>query len=182
MSTILVGFDATDRSDDAISLDRDLAVPARSRIVLATAVPYPAVPFADSAVFAYVADLPAVARSRLAAVADPLQAGGPAVETIASGYASGPQRLQNLAEREQADVVVVGSTHSGRWGRVLPGSTGERLLYGAPCAVAVAPIGYRSRDERPLRRVGVAFDGSEESRAPLEAGVMMASRSGGSSR
>jgi nucleotide-binding universal stress UspA family protein len=86
--------------------------------------------------------------------------------------------LQNAAEDEGAALVVVGSTHSGRWGRVLPGSTGERLLHGAPCPVAIAPMGYRAGDDRTLRHIGVAFDGSDESRAALNAGVSLASRLG----
>ena len=43
---------------------------------------------------------------------------------------------------EDAGLIVVGSTHTGRAGRVLPGSTAERLLHGSPCPVAVAPKGY----------------------------------------
>ena len=64
-----------------------------------------------------------------------------------------------------AALIVVGSTHTGRAGRVLPGSTGERLLHGSPCAVAVVPTDYRdsatsrsagsaSPTTRPTRRAG----------------------------
>ncbi len=56
--------------------------------------------------------------------------------------------LHDLAEAEHAELIVVGSSHTGRLGRVAPGSTGERLLHGAPCAVAVVPHGYRTRAER----------------------------------
>ncbi len=61
---------------------------------------------------------------------------------------------------EDAALIVLGSTHTGRLGRVRPGSTGERLLLGAPCAVAVAPHGYRTRLDPALTRIGAAYDGS----------------------
>ena len=60
------------------------------------------------------------------------------------------QGLHELAAAESAALIVVGSTHTGHLGRVRPGSTGERLLSGAPCAVAVAPYGYRTRRDPPL--------------------------------
>src|SRR5215218_2316022 len=65
--------------------------------------------------------------------------------------------LQTLAEQEDADIIVVGSSHTGRLGRVLPGSTAERLLHGAPCPVAVVPLGYRTRAARSRPVVGCAY-------------------------
>ena len=47
-----------------------------------------------------------------------------------------------------------------------PGRPAERLLHGAPCAVAVAPRGYRGG---PIRHIGVAYDGSPEAEAALHA-------------
>ena len=51
------------------------------------------------------------------------------------------------------------------------GTTAERLLHGAPCAVAVAPRGYRSG---PIRRIGVAYNGSPEAEAALHAAEALA--------
>ena len=69
-------------------------------------------------------------------------------------------RSTTWREAEHAELIVVGSSHTGRLGRVAPGSTGERLLHGAPCAVAIVPDGYRTRaraadppDRRRLRRL-----------------------------
>ena len=68
------------------------------------------------------------------------------------------QGLLHLASVELASLIVVGSTHTGRMGRVVPGATGEKLLSGAPCPVAVVPRGYAGRayppDRRRLRRIG----------------------------
>jgi nucleotide-binding universal stress UspA family protein len=84
--------------------------------------------------------------------------------------ADSPARgLHELAEHEAATVIVVGSTHTGQLGRVRPGSTAERLLCGSPCAVALAPHGYRLRSDEQISRIGAAYDGSSESRGALVA-------------
>ena len=57
------------------------------------------------------------------------------------------------------------------WAASRPGSTGERLLHGAPCAVAVVPHGYRTRADQSIRRIGVAYDGSDEADAAVTAAV-----------
>ena len=75
--------------------------------------------------------------------------------------------LQEIAEREAARLIVVGPSHRSGLGRVQPGSTGERLLSGAPAPVAIAPRGYAD-SERGLEQVATAFDGSPESSQALE--------------
>ena len=69
------------------------------------------------------------------AAAERLDAG---TRVIPAGL-TGPRAPHTSPRRPRADLVVVGSTHTGRLGRVFPGSTGEKLLHGAPCAVAVVP-------------------------------------------
>ena len=78
------------------------------------------------------------------------------------GGVAAPRALHEVAEDEDADVIVLGSTHRGGLGRVLPGSVGERLLHGAPCAVLVAP--QRLRRARAASRsaaIGVGYDGND---------------------
>src|SRR5689334_17938482 len=77
-------------------------------------------------------------------------------------------------------MVIVGSTHTGPFGRVRPGSTAERLLTGAPCAVAVVPLGYRTEQDHAIDRIGVAYDGSSEARHALDAGIAAARALGAS--
>jgi nucleotide-binding universal stress UspA family protein len=96
------------------------------------------------------------------------------VETRGVIGSSAGHTLHQIAESEGPLVIVVGSTHRGRLGRVLLGSTGESLLSGAPCAVAVAPLGYAAEDERHLLRIGVAINGDPESWSALEAGISLA--------
>jgi nucleotide-binding universal stress UspA family protein len=51
--------------------------------------------------------------------------------------------LNEVAETEHADLIVLGSTHFGAIGRLGNRTIVQRLLHGAPCAVAVAAPGQR---------------------------------------
>jgi nucleotide-binding universal stress UspA family protein len=88
--------------------------------------------------------------------------------------------LHELAERDHVDLVVVGSSHVGALGRVMPGSTGERLLHGSPCPVAIVPRDHR--ETSGFRRVGVAFNGSPEAEVALRAAVEIARATGAALR
>lgn len=77
---------------------------------------------------------------------------------------SAAQLLHQRAEASDAHLVVLGSSHTGRFGRVVPGGTGERLLHGSPCAVAVVP---RAHPGGAIARIGVAYDASPEADAAL---------------
>jgi nucleotide-binding universal stress UspA family protein len=85
--------------------------------------------------------------------------------------------LHELAERLGAGLIVVGSSHRGRLGRVLSGSVTAGVLHGAGCAVAVAPRGYTGAGS--LARIAVAYDGSAESRDALSAAAVLAGLAGG---
>ena len=74
--------------------------------------------------------------------------------------------LYDLAEERGAALLVLGSSHHGAIGRIALGSTADRLLHGAPCAVAVAPVGFAER-MRGIDRVGAAFLDSEEGHEAL---------------
>ena len=97
--------------------------------------------------------------------------------------ATSPARgLHDAAVSEQADAIVVGSSHHGPLGRVLLGSVGERLLAGSPCAVAVAPRGHAAREPRPISVIAVAFDGSPDALIALRAAHELATRTGAAVR
>jgi nucleotide-binding universal stress UspA family protein len=98
------------------------------------------------------------------------------VEEVTRVAASVPRGLTEIAEEMRADLVVVGSSEPVAEGHVTPGRTGLRLLQGAPCAVAVAPAG--ATDEGPFRHVAIAYDGSPEASAALDAGYAIAARDG----
>lgn len=73
--------------------------------------------------------------------------------------------LHRLAVREQARVLVIGSSERGPVGRVFPSAVTDRLLHGAPCPVAVAPTAFEG--ER-LETVGVAFTDAPDGRTALD--------------
>jgi nucleotide-binding universal stress UspA family protein len=86
---------------------------------------------------------------------------------LMSYVASSPGRgLHDIAERQQADLLVVGSCSRGPVGRVLIGDDTRTSLNGAPCAVAVATRGYAEHPV-PIAAIGVGYDGSPESEIAL---------------
>lgn len=105
--------------------------------------------------------------------------------------------LARAAREQDAELVVLGSTHCGPVGQIVPGTTMERVLAEARCAVAVAPPGFSAHADgetavwQPLdghgedigmRVVGVGFDGSPESRQALECATELALRNGAALR
>jgi nucleotide-binding universal stress UspA family protein len=92
--------------------------------------------------------------------------------------------LQALAEKGEADLIVLGSTHHAHLGSVSPGSVAERLLHGARCRLVIAPKGYAQEDhsEDRLRVAAVGFDGMAESHAALQEAAKLALKFGGSLR
>ena len=86
--------------------------------------------------------------------------------------------LHDLAEERHANLIVVGSSHRGRVGRVLAGSTAQRLLHGSWCPVAVAPIGFHERASSGLQSIVVGYDGLPEAEIALERAVEIAKVAG----
>jgi nucleotide-binding universal stress UspA family protein len=92
--------------------------------------------------------------------------------------------LQALAEKGEADLIVLGSTQRAHVGSVAPGSVAEHLLHGARCRLIIAPKGYAWEDhsEDRLRVVAVGFDGMAESYAALEEAATLAGKFGAAMR
>ena len=80
--------------------------------------------------------------------------------------------LQRQAEARHADLLVVGSCHRGKVGRVLLGDVSRSVLHGAPCPVAVVPHRHRATRGR-VGTVVVADDGSPEAREALRFGARL---------
>lgn len=173
MSTILIGVDASERSEDAIAFARRLGDASGAQLIIANAYPYSTLPSrAANAAYREALRDEALAtvreqRGRLAGMPDSRCT----VEVTAD--VSPAHALHALAQDEDASLIVVGSTHTGHLGRVLPGSTGERLLHGSPCSVAVVPAGYHTH-QTPIRRVGVAYKHTPEARAAVSAAAALA--------
>jgi len=92
------------------------------------------------------------------------------------------EALRALAERGDADLIVLGSTHHAALGSVAPGSVAEHLLHGARCRLMIAPKGYAQEDHSGdrLRVLAVGYDGMAESHAALEEGAKLALKFGAS--
>ena len=166
MTKILIGVDGSECSEDAVSFGRALALASGAPVILAMAHRAdPLRPGAD----AYKVVLREDAGRTLARLAGTLDEVHnielrPLVVNTSAAHA-----LQELAEQEDAGIIVVGSSHTGRLGRVLPGSTAERLLHGAPCPVAVVPLGYRTHATPAHPVVGCAYRPTDDGAVSLGA-------------
>jgi nucleotide-binding universal stress UspA family protein len=74
--------------------------------------------------------------------------------------------LHQQAEEQGADLLVVGSCSHGFLGRAMLGDDTRAALNGAPCAIAIASLSYAEHPV-PIANVGVAYNGSPESKAAL---------------
>lgn len=108
---------------------------------------------------------------------------GPHVDVTTTAIATTgfPARgLHDLAEREEASLLVIGSSPRGHAARVLPSAVTDRLLNGAPCPVAVASPSFSFRDVADgLRLVGVAFTDTPDGYGALTTAVTLAARADG---
>jgi len=140
----MVGYRDDEHGEDALALARVLAASEAVRDVLVVEVSGAGQPVAGQGWPAHV---------QVAVRA--LPGGSPA------------DALPALAAEEDVDLLVLGSTHRGLAGRVLAGTTAGHILRDTSLSVAIAPRGFRDAPG-PLRRIGVAFDGSDEARIALE--------------
>lgn len=172
--TVVIGFDGSEQGLDALALGGLFADCFHATPVIASVLPFPPDLLSSEEQERFLGfetdEHFAVARERLS----PRDSRDRVV--VGSSAAKG---LYELAGEEGAIAIVVGSTHRGPLGRVLPGAVGANLLQGAPCAVAVAPRGYTDRDRRSVGRVVVGFDGSAEASAALQIAAGIARQSQG---
>lgn len=167
-SRIAVGFDGTERAEDAIVLARSLA--------------------GEGAEITMVGILPSILLATVGTI--PVEHGEDEGEgeferrmrTLADHYgaqarlarSSSPARgLYDTAAEIGAELVVVGSPESTNRGRARAGRVASQLLQGGQWAVALAPTGHST--ESSLAEIGVAVDGSTESQHALREAIELAS-------
>jgi nucleotide-binding universal stress UspA family protein len=169
---ILVGVALDDRDAAPLALGRFLAHAFAAPLALVHIYPYD-----DTTI--HVPEYAAALRKRAVAQLEELRPADGATEVSlhALAHLSPAHGLHDAAVRFGARALVVGSSHRGPIGRVVPGGVGERLLHGAPCPVAVAPAGYAGPPDAPLR-IGVAVDGSAHAREALEVAIATADATG----
>ncbi len=150
---IAVGYDHSERGEDALRLGAELAQTSGGALRVVRVETDPTGGGEQDAVLR-------VEREARAALPDP----APAVQAVVLRADSPARALHELAADGRADLIVLGSTHRAGIGRVLPGGAADRLLSGAPCPVAIAPRGY---EPDQLRVLAVGFDGSAEAEAAV---------------
>ncbi|MBV9196237.1 MAG: universal stress protein [Solirubrobacterales bacterium] len=156
-SNVVVGVKELEAGRDALVLARALAS-ATGNLTLAHVQVSAPKPAPDSG----AAGAMAKRRSeleRLAALRDESQLDAELVYAAARDVRQG---LHDTARARHADLLVIGASRYDVIYRDLVGDDTQALLEDAPCAVAVAPVGYAD-GRGPLRRIGVAYDGSPES-------------------
>jgi nucleotide-binding universal stress UspA family protein len=159
---IVIGVDDHEGGRDAIALGRNLLAPD-GEVTLAyvyTGDPH----IYRSASAAYDAAERERARELLEKTREQAQI---EADLRSIGSPSVGRGLHELAERQGADLLVLGSCRRSLIGRVLIGDDARAALNGAPCAVAIAPAGYL-HESPAMREIGVGYDGSPESAHALE--------------
>ncbi len=159
---ILVGYDGSDGGRDALELARVLAEATDASVLLVAVIPYGPLPIPYEMLGEEEAEraqpLFDEARERL---------GELEIETRAFGGGTPAGVINDLAEREEVETIVIGSPHRGPAGRVLLGSVADGLLHGAPCETVTAPRGYAAEEHGPFRTIAVAYDDTPEAKAAL---------------
>lgn len=160
---IISGHDGSEGGDDALALADAIRRATGGELTVIGV--FPGGPFVDPEQRVEYARKVEAAADRVGAETDAFPAASPA------------RGLHHAAEELGADLVVVGSKRETSPGHVSAGHVGLQLLHGSPCSVAVAPAGVRNGDFA-LREIGVALDGSAESRNAQDAAVALAQQTG----
>jgi nucleotide-binding universal stress UspA family protein len=159
---LLVGYDGSDGGKDALALTRVMAEATGASVLVVTVLPYGPLPTPYEI-------LEEEEGERAQPLFDEAKGllGGIEIETRAFGGGTPAGVINDLAEREEVETIVVGSPHRGPVGRTLIGSVADGLLHGAPCEVTVAPRGYSGEEPGPFRTIAVAYDDTPEAKAAL---------------
>jgi nucleotide-binding universal stress UspA family protein len=154
---LIVGIGEHESGSDALGLARELSCEHRQLTL------------AEVRVVLLQPDSPAMAEERrraterLGLLRDALHVDAGVVCVDARSVAAG---LHELAANCAADLLVIGASRRDELDRLFIGDDTRAVLENAPCAVAVAPVGYATRPPR-LERIGAAYDGSPESEQAL---------------
>ncbi len=174
--TVLVGYEESDRAHDALALARMIASASGATLIVANVYPKQKFSIPPD----QYAGWEQLQREESARILGTIEAGPAEVQTRIVGSSSPPHGLEELSREVDADLIVVGSSHGTVRGKILPGSTAQRLLHGSGCAIAVAPAGYADASPAESGVVAVAFDGSPEAEVAMHGAIEFA-RAGGDS-
>lgn len=161
MNAIVVGISDDEQSHDALSLGAALARTSGARLLVAAAIPDDPIPIETGG----------HERARREHFDRQFHAVDERLDELSYTAlrleSDAPHALEDAAEREGADLIVIGRTHRGLLGRVYPGTTADRMLQASATPIVVAPHGYAEREHAGLGLIGVGYDGGDEAKAAL---------------
>jgi len=177
--TIVIGHDGSDSGDDAAALGAQISGSTGEDLVVVAVYPQEnpiGMGRVDAEWVGYVREH---AEAVSASARRFLDERGVTADYRVVGSHSAAHGLDDVAEETGASMIVVGSAHKGARRRISTGSTGERLLHGAICPVAVAPRGWRERPSgEGVKRIGVAYLDAPEARVALQVAAGLVERTG----
>jgi nucleotide-binding universal stress UspA family protein len=103
------------------------------------------------------------------------RAEGVEADSLTAAAVSAPRGLSLTALELGAGLLVLGSGAGGPSGQLKRGPTAERLLNGAPCAVALVPEGWEAGE---FTTIGAGFVDSAEGRAAVQDAHRLAASTG----
>ena len=183
--TLVVGYSPTRRDRSPLDLATTLARSIGTDLLVVAVVPAPwptTVPGPSDR--EYRAWTKAEGERAVAEARDLLDEDGDSVttEVVAVPGRSVAATLEDQAKKSDAGMVVVGSGEHGMMGRVVVGSTADRLLHSSPIPVAVATRGFRAPQEGRVTRATCSFRADEASHSALERTAEICAETGASLR
>jgi nucleotide-binding universal stress UspA family protein len=159
--TIVVGISPEERGRAAVHLAAILARSAGDDdLILGAVVPRPWPPSPARVDAEYRAHFERAAEEALQQASAQLPA-DIASTALVHHARSAPAGLLEVADQNDASVIVVGSSSAGVVGRVALGSVSSRLMHSSHIPVALPPRGYRCKPVARVARVTAAYGGPD---------------------
>ncbi|MBI5106006.1 MAG: universal stress protein [Solirubrobacterales bacterium] len=171
---IIAAYDATEEAADGLALAQLLCERLGRELVVARVIADGRTEVTDRHEQRAIRET--IAETRRALVAALPEAASAELTPVVDG--SMARGLHALAAAEDAEALVVGSSHHHGLGRLLLGGGPELVADGAPCPVFVAPPGFRSHAVLDPEVVAIAFDGTPAAETALRYGAELAVRLG----
>jgi nucleotide-binding universal stress UspA family protein len=171
---IVAAYNATEEAADGLALGRLLADRLGDELIVARVLTGSRAVVTDPGRQRQIRA--AVTETRKSVLALVPEAGS--VEIVPVIDTSVARGLHELARSEDAQAIVVGSTHHHTLGRLHLGSGPELVANGSPCPVYVAPPGFRERLALEPELIGVAYDGTPAAEQALRYATALARRLG----
>ena len=179
--TMIVGYAPDEHGSAALQLAGLAARSSGDPLVVASVIPAPWIPGMAKVDAEYREYLDATADAALEQARADMP---PDVEAtfVRQNARSAPAGLLRLAEQNDANLIVLGSSSAGLFGHVALGSVTDRLVHSSPVSVALATRGFRCKPGATVRRVTAAYGGSDRADDLVLAAARIAARLGAALR